>query len=171
MAMAYPRPAIVRPDVAERSSPESGGHGRGRGAPRPAARLVELRVLDGPNLYFPRPAAKLTLSVSGWLERPAERVEAAAGRLGFRPEGSGRPGSQQRRRWVTRLAAHLTRSLAERTDTSLAVRARPGHEADEIVVAYPWRRRAAAEAFGREVAGLLAGAVGSRRSPSRLLAE
>ena len=31
------------------------------------ASLVELRVLDGPNLYFTRPAVKLTLAVPGWL--------------------------------------------------------------------------------------------------------
>ena len=33
----------------------------------PRAELVELRVLDGPNLYFPRPAVKVTLGVAGWL--------------------------------------------------------------------------------------------------------
>jgi cyanophycin synthetase len=32
-----------------------------------AATLVELRVLDGPNLYFTRPAIKLTLGITGWL--------------------------------------------------------------------------------------------------------
>lgn len=31
--------------------------------------LVELRLLDGPNLYFPRPAAKLTLARSGGVTR------------------------------------------------------------------------------------------------------
>jgi hypothetical protein len=36
----------------------------------PRADLVELRVLDGPNLYFPRPAVKLTIAVGGWLEVP-----------------------------------------------------------------------------------------------------
>ena len=35
-------------------------------ADRPA--LVELRVLDGANLYFPRPAVKLTLDISGVLD-------------------------------------------------------------------------------------------------------
>ena len=29
--------------------------------------LVELRVLDGPNLYFTRPAVKLTVALPGWL--------------------------------------------------------------------------------------------------------
>ena len=35
----------------------------GRSSGRPPS-LVELRVLDGPNLYFPRPTIKLTLDVS-----------------------------------------------------------------------------------------------------------
>jgi hypothetical protein len=33
----------------------------------PGTALVELRVLDGANLYFPRPAIKLTLAVPGLL--------------------------------------------------------------------------------------------------------
>ena len=39
-----------------------------------AVRLVELRVLDGPNLYFTRPAIKVTLAVPGWLEGRWRRV-------------------------------------------------------------------------------------------------
>ncbi|HEX3200487.1 MAG TPA: Mur ligase family protein, partial [Actinomycetes bacterium] len=38
----------------------------------------------------------------------------------------------------------------------LAVRGRPGPEATQVVVAYPWRRRHAAEALGRAVAELAA---------------
>src|ERR671914_1891571 len=41
--------------------------------------LVELRVLDGANLYFPRPAIKLTLEVPELLSLPEERAAAAAG--------------------------------------------------------------------------------------------
>jgi cyanophycin synthetase len=52
----------------------------------------------------------------------------------------------------------------------LAVRSRPGPERDQVVVAFPWRRRGAAEALGREVAPLLH-EVGGRRSVDRLLAE
>ena len=36
----------------------------------PRAELVELRVLEGPNLYFPRPAIKLVLRVGPWLALP-----------------------------------------------------------------------------------------------------
>jgi len=135
----------------------------------PRADLVELRVLDGPNLYFPRPAVKLTIAVGGWLDLPEERLETALERVGAtgRP---GRPGSDQRRRTISRVAARVTWRLATASGVRLAVRSRPGPERDQVVVAFPWRRRGAAEALGREVAPLLH-EVGSRRSVDRLLAE
>jgi cyanophycin synthetase len=135
----------------------------------PRADLVELRVLDGPNLYFPRPAVKLTIAVGGWLDVPEERMETALERVGAtgRP---GRPGSDQRRRAISRMAARVTWRLATASRVRLAVRSRPGPEHDQVVVAFPWRRRGAAEALGREVAPLLH-EVGGRRSVDRLLAE
>jgi cyanophycin synthetase len=135
----------------------------------PRADLVELRVLDGPNLYFPRPAVKLTIGVGGWLGVPEERLSAAMERSGVsgRP---GRAGSDQRRRTVARLAARLTSRLATASGVRLAVRSRPGPEPDQVVVAFPWRRRGAAEALGHEVAPLL-DAAGGRRSVDRLLDE
>jgi cyanophycin synthetase len=132
-------------------------------------RLVELRILDGPNLYFPRPAVKLTLDVPGWLRLPEPRAAAVAERLGLAGRATGAPGSEQRRRVGARVAAHLTRRTATAAGTRLAVRGRPGPEAGEIVVAFPWRRRNAAEALAREVAELM-GAV-LRRSPDRAVAE
>jgi cyanophycin synthetase len=148
----------------------------------PAAEPVvvsELRVLDGPNMYFTRPAVKLTLAVPGWLEEGEARVAEAAARAGMpgaerdpaprlRP---GLPGTQHRLRFVARLAAHLARVLAETSGTNLAVRWRPGSEPDQVVVAYPWRRRAAAEAFGRELSGLLGALLHSHRSTDRLAEE
>ena len=135
----------------------------------PRADLVELRVLDGPNLYFPRPAVKLTIAVGGWLEVPEERLAAALERVGATGQ-PGRAGSDQRRRTVARLAARLTWRLATASGVRLAVRSRPGPERDQVVVAFPWRRRGAAEALGREVAPLLH-EVGGRRSAERLLVE
>ena len=136
-----------------------------------AVRLVELRVLDGPNLYFTRPAIKLTLAVPGWLTVTDERIQSIAGRLGV-PAGakSGPPESEQRRRVVARMAAFLTRRIAVAGGAKrLAVRARPGPERDQIVVAFPWRRRGAAEALASEVAAGMAAML--RRSPDRLIAE
>jgi len=51
--------------------------------------LVELRVLDGPNLYFPRPAIKLTLDVAGLLGLPEEQAAAAAAPRAGPPGGAG----------------------------------------------------------------------------------
>ena len=133
-------------------------------------RLVELRVLEGPNLYFPRPAIKITLAVPGWLGPPEDAFDRAASAIGTTAE-AGRPGSEQRRRSTARVAAAATRRLAASTGVRLAVRARPGAERDQIVLAYPWRRRKAAEALGREVAALLGTVLDARRSPDRLFSS
>src|SRR5882672_9384337 len=82
----------------------------------------------------------------------------------------GQAGSEQRRGSVSRIAAHLTRRTAIAGGARrLAVRARPGPERDEIVVAFPWRRRNAAEALANEVATGMAALL--RRSPDRIIAE
>jgi cyanophycin synthetase len=133
--------------------------------------MVELRVLDGPNLYFTRPAIKVTLDVSPWLALPQPRVERLTRRTAFTPSASGgQPESDQRRRYVARFAVHLTRALADATKTHLAVRGRPGPIPEHIVVAFPWRRRGAAEAFARELAPLLSIGLDGRRSMDRAIA-
>jgi len=133
--------------------------------------MVELRVLDGPNLYFTRPAIKLTLDVSPWLALAQARIERLTRRAAFSPSAnSGQPGSDQRRRYVARFAVHLTRTLAAASGTHLAVRGRPGPAPGQIVVAYPWRRRGAAEAFARELAPLLTVGLDGRRSMDRAIA-
>jgi cyanophycin synthetase len=134
--------------------------------------VVELRVLEGPNLYFTRPAIKLTLDVMPWLAMADERVELLAERVGFTPVASpGLPDSDQRRRYVARFAVHLTRALAEATDTHLAIRGRPGPEPAQVVIAFVWRRQQAAEAFARELAPLLELCLDGRRSVERAMAE
>jgi cyanophycin synthetase len=131
--------------------------------------MVELRVLDGPNLYFPRPAVKLTIAVPGWMRATEARVEKVAEGLGMRDHRAGSPMSEQRRRLTARLAKRLTGRVATAGVTRLAVRARAGSELGQIVVAFPWRRRGAAEALARELVWLL-GAV-LRRSPERAIAD
>jgi cyanophycin synthetase len=121
--------------------------------------LVELRVLDGANLYFPRPAIKLTLDLPGLLSLPEERAAAVAAEVGLVAGSPGPPGGEQRRRFATRLLAHLARRTAAAAGVrALAVRSRPGPEPTQVVVAYPWRRQHAAEALGRAVAELAASA-------------
>ena len=62
-------------------------------------RLRELRVLDGPNLYFTRPAIKLTLDVGPWLVLTDERARRLSRRAGIPSVATaGAPGSDQRRR-------------------------------------------------------------------------
>ena len=46
--------------------------------------LVELRVLEGPNLYFPRPAVKLTLDVGIIATAEEEQALRFARRIGLR---------------------------------------------------------------------------------------
>jgi cyanophycin synthetase len=124
----------------------------------PGGALVELRVLDGANLYFPRPAIKLTLEVPRLLALPEERAAAVAAGVGLVAGSPGPPGGEQRRRFATRLLAHLVRRTAAAAGVgALAVRSRPGPEPAQVVVAYPWRRQHAAEALGRAVAELAAG--------------
>lgn len=135
-----------------------------------AVELVELRVLEGPNLYFPRPTIKLTLGVGGWLRASDTAVERVAQRLEMGTVRPGTAGSEQRRRTTARVAAALTRRIAVASGARrLAVRARSGPELGQIVVAFPWRRRGTAEALGRAVAEAMDGVL--RRSPARLIAE
>ena len=134
--------------------------------------LVELRTLEGPNLYFPRPAIKLTAAIPGWMRATTARLERMTGEMGA--PGTLHPGersSDQRRRFVARIAAHVTREIANAAGTRLAVRGRLGPEADQIVVAFPWRRQGTAEALAREVPAVLSDLLRTRRSLSKLAAD
>lgn len=140
-------------------------------APR-NVRLVELRVLEGPNVYFPRPAVKLTVAVPGWLAASEKRAADLGRRLRVPGTvGPGEPRSEQRRRFVARVAVHVTRLLARASRAGLAVRGRPGHERDEVVVAYPWRRRDAAQALGEETVELLRRLLTAKRPPRELFRD
>ncbi len=118
--------------------------------------LVELRVLDGPNLYVSRPAVKLTLDATvlvGLAEETVLGIARSAGLSGSRP---GEPHSGQRQRFALRLLVHITRQVAAASGTNrLAVRARPGRDIDQLILAYPWRRRGRAEALAHAVVGVL----------------
>ena len=136
------------------------------------AEPLEVRVLEGPNLYFPRPAVKLTLGIPGWLRATTDGLEGRSERAGM--PGTVHPGdrgSEQRRRFTARFAAHVARTVASAAGTRLAVRGRAGPEPDQIVVAFPWRRRGSGEALAREVAGIMNDLLGTRRTLGRLAAE
>jgi len=124
--------------------------------PQTSRALVELRVLEGPNLYFPRAAVKLTLDLTPVVEAPTELVLRLAQRIGLRTTRPGAPGSGFRQRFASRAVSRLVRQVAgEAGTTRLAVRVRPGTDVHRLVVAYPWRRRTRAEELGRAVAGVL----------------
>jgi cyanophycin synthetase len=125
-------------------------------APEPSSALVEVRLLVGPNLYFPRPAAKLTLDVSHLLALPLDQAGAVAAALGLHGARPGPPASAFRQRFVARWAARLVRRLATEAGVArLAVRSRPGTVTEQLVVAYPWRSSGRAEALSAAVAEVL----------------
>jgi cyanophycin synthetase len=132
---------------------------------------IEIRILDGPNIYFPRPAIKLSLAVPGWQRGTAERLDRLAAALDLPPSiRAGERNSDQRLRFAARVAAQCARAIAAATGTRLGVRGRPAPGSDRIVVAFPWRRRGTAEALAREVAETTRALLETRRRPDRLIA-
>jgi cyanophycin synthetase len=118
--------------------------------------LVELRVLEGPNLYFPRAAVKLTLDVSTITEAGDEAVLRFARRIGLRTTRPGAAGSGFRQRFALRAVERLVRAIAGEAGTRrLAVRVRTTSDPDVVVVAFPWRNRGRARALGEAVAHAL----------------
>ncbi len=112
---------------------------------------VELRVLTGPNLYFPRPAVKLTLDATGVLDADAAQVVAWQRALRVREPTVGLPHSPARAVAAAELAAAVVRRAAGRLRTRVAAVGRPGDDGT-VVVAYPFRHRSTAELFGDAVA-------------------
>ena len=120
--------------------------------------LVELRVLEGPNLYFPRAAIKLTLDLTALIDAPPDVVLRFATRIGLRAARPGEPESGFRQRFAARAVERLVRQVAREAGTSrIGVRVRPTADVHQIVIAYPWRNRTRAEALGHAVAAVLDG--------------
>jgi cyanophycin synthetase len=118
--------------------------------------LIELRVLEGPNLYFPRAAIKLTVDITGLASAPTSTAERLARRIGLEAARPGEPDTGFRQRFALRAVARLVRAIAHESGTvRLAVRVRPTSDPHVIVVAYPWRHRDRAQEMGRAVADVL----------------
>jgi cyanophycin synthetase len=118
--------------------------------------LVELRVLEGPNLYFPRAAVKLTLDISHLAAASDETAARLARRIGLRNARPGAPDTGFRARFAARAVGRLVRAVAAESGTTrLAVRVRPTSDPHVLVVAYPWSHRERAQEMGRAVAGVL----------------
>ncbi|MET1061243.1 MAG: Mur ligase, partial [Nocardioides sp.] len=74
--------------------------------------LIELRVLEGPNLYFPRAAIKLTLDISPLAAASDETAARFARRIGLRNARPGAAESGFRQRFAARAVARLVRAVA-----------------------------------------------------------
>lgn len=123
-----------------------------------ASSLLELRVLEGPNLYFTQAAVKLTLDVTSLTEADIQGAERLARRIGLTNVRTGESGTGFRQRFAARALSRLVRQIAAEAGTHrLAVRVRPTQELDHLVVAYPWRHRTRAEALASAVADVLDG--------------
>ena len=83
-------------------------------------RPVELRVLTGPNLYFPRPAVKLTLDAEGVLGAEPAAVVAWQRALRVRNPTVGLPHSPARALAAAELAAAVVRRAAGTLSTRVA---------------------------------------------------
>lgn len=118
--------------------------------------LVELRVLEGPNLYFPRAAIKLTLDIGALTGVSVDTAQRFARRIGLPNARPGEPRSGFRQRFVIRAVARLVRAVAQESGTKrLAVRVRPTNDPQQIVVAYPWRHRGRGRAMGEAIGAVL----------------
>jgi cyanophycin synthetase len=127
-------------------------------ATAPARSLVEVRLLDGPNLYFPRPAAKVTLDLTELLGVPAAAARDLGAELGLGTTRPGAAGTVFRQRFAIRLVTQIVRRLARAAGvTRLAVRTRTGQSVNELVVAYPWRNSGRAETLAYGLAQVLDG--------------
>ncbi|CAN5298036.1 hypothetical protein BH09ACT12_BH09ACT12_18320 [soil metagenome] len=118
--------------------------------------LIELRVLEGPNLYFPRAAIKLTLDIGGLSTASEATAERFARRIGLKRARPGAPDTGFRQRFALRAVGRLVRAVAQESGTSrLAVRVRSTSDSHQIVVAFPWANRTRAQEMGRAIAAVL----------------
>lgn len=123
----------------------------------PAVTATEVRVLEGPNLYFPKPAVKVTLDLTAYLEADGETVRGVARTAGLGPIQTGAPRTEQRQRVIARLAERAVRQVSRASGTSrLGVRSRSGGARTVVVVSFVWRHRGPAQALGESVAPVLA---------------
>jgi cyanophycin synthetase len=127
----------------------------------------EVRVLDGPNLYFARPAVKVSLTLPGYLSLERRHAVELAERCGLRAPRPGKPNTAQRQRFVMRFAAHVMRRVVGGVGPKrITVRTRTGNTVDEIVVAIPWRHRNWGQLAGEALTPVLTALLGAEGATS-----
>ncbi|MDX6264815.1 MAG: cyanophycin synthetase [Kribbellaceae bacterium] len=114
--------------------------------------LVELRVLDGANLYFSRAAVKLTLDLTALIDAPAPAAKAYGQALGLGATRPGRIGSGFRQRFAVRVVGHIVRRIAREAGIGrIGVRVRSETDVHRLVVAFPWAHEGRARALGAAI--------------------
>ncbi len=135
-------------------------------------RVDEVRVLDGPNLYFARPAIKVILHVPGYLSLKRTDAEALARRLGMRSARPGKRGTALRQRFVMRVIRTVTRRVgAEIGAGRLGVRVRAGQTVEDVVLAFPWVHRTRGRVAGEQVGAVMAGLLDPSRRADAVIEE
>lgn len=114
--------------------------------------VVELRTLDGPNLFMLRPAIKLEIA-AGPDSRPSDAAFALL---------SEHDPDRRRSQAGPVAAAHVLKAVLLALHQRLGVErdgivVREMEEAGHVVVAFPWSRRAASKALGRLAWQIVAG--------------
>ncbi|MBB2891463.1 tetratricopeptide repeat protein [Flexivirga oryzae] len=123
---------------------------------RPVAEVAEVRILSGPNLYFTRPAAKITVRLPGYAVADPGELRQLGRSLAVRASDAGAPETEARQRFVLRLAERVVRLLVRQAGSSrVAVRVRAGQQLDEIVVAFALNNRGRGEMVGKLLGGVL----------------
>lgn len=117
---------------------------------------LEVRTLEGPNLYFDRAAMKVVLDVAPLIQAPQREVRRLARRLGTSVDAPGRRGSGERQAVAARLVRRLVRRMAAADGfRGLTTVARSLSDPHQIVVAFPWKNRHRAVALADGIAEVL----------------
>ncbi|OFS11125.1 Mur ligase family protein, partial [Kytococcus sp. HMSC28H12] len=122
----------------------------------PHVRVSEVRLLEGPNLYYTRAAVKVMLSAPVISEAPREQCLEVAAALGMTRTAPGQPHGEQRQRFLIRLVRHVLRTLGQRAGLgAITARGRDGKEWGDVTVAFRWGRAGTGRAMGEALGPLL----------------
>lgn len=117
--------------------------------------ITEVRVLEGPNLYFPRPAGKISIELPGYHLAERESLQRLGAALSIRRRSAGEPGSVERRQYVASLVERIVRSIAREAGIArLGLRVRQTGD-DCLVVAFALRHRGRAQLLADALGGAL----------------